>query len=165
VLVGILSDTHDRADMMALAIDLLRARGAQFFIHCGDVGGQAVLDHLAGLDAAFIWGNNDWDRLSLQRYAKQLNIRCYGSQADLTLDGKRFAVIHGDDLPLRHRLLEEQQYDYLLQGHTHVKHLGRIGKTLVINPGALHRAREKTVALLDTATDQVEFLVVQSTDG
>ena len=160
MLVGILSDTHDRDEMMAAAIQLLRDHGAQFFIHCGDVGGQAVLDHLAGLPAAFIWGNNDWDRLALQRYAKKLEIPCYGSQADLTLDGRRFAVIHGDDIPLRRRLLEEQQYDYLLQGHTHMKHLERIGKTLVINPGALYRAREKTVALLDTSNDQVLFLEV-----
>jgi len=161
LLVGILSDTHDRAEMMAAAVQLLRGHGAQFYIHCGDVGGETVLDHLAGLPAAFIWGNNDWDRVALQRYAKKLEIPCYGSQADLTLDGKRIAVIHGDDIPLRHRLLEEQQYDYLLQGHTHVKYLGRVGRTLVINPGALHRAREKTVALLDTSTDEVQFLEVK----
>ncbi len=58
------------------------------------------------------------------------------------------------------RLLSEQKHDYLLQGHTHVRHDERIGKTRVINPGALHRAREKTVALLDTATDRLVFLPV-----
>lgn len=146
--------------MMAAAVALLREQGAEFFIHCGDVGGQPVLDHLAGLPAAFIWGNNDWDRPPLERYAKSLGIGCHASQADLRLDGKRFAVIHGDDLRLKQGLLDSQEYDYLLQGHTHVKFLGRVGKTLVINPGALHRAREKTVALLDTHTDEVQFLTV-----
>ena len=160
MLIGILSDTHDRAKMMAAAILLLREKKAEFFIHCGDVGEESMLDHLAGLPCAFIWGNNDWDRAGLQRYAQQLGISCYGGQADLTLDGKRLAVIHGDDLRLRQQLLDSQEYDYLLQGHTHVKFDGKVGRTRIINPGALHRARPKTVALLDSQTDRLEFLTV-----
>ena len=35
-----------------------------------------------------------------------------------------------------------------------------VGRVRVINPGALHRANPKTVALLDTAADRVEFLEV-----
>jgi putative phosphoesterase len=160
MLIGILSDTHDRAEMMAAAIALLQENKAEFFIHCGDVGEESMLDHLAGLPSAFIWGNNDWDRASLQRYALQLGISCYGGQADLTLGGKRFAVVHGDDLRLRQRLLDSQEYDYLLQGHTHVKFDGKVGRTRIINPGALHRAKPKTVALLDTETDLLKFLTV-----
>ena len=158
--VGILSDTHDKADAMKLAIDVLRQHGAEFYIHCGDVGGEKVIDQLAGLPAAFIWGNNDWDRLPLQRYAMSIGVNCYGSMADLQLGGKRFAVIHGDDFGLKQRLLEEQQFDYLLQGHTHFRQDERIGKTRIINPGALYRAREKSVALLEPETDKLRFLVV-----
>jgi predicted phosphodiesterase len=58
------------------------------------------------------------------------------------------------------RALESQSFDYLLHGHTHVKRDERVGRTRVINPGALHRAREKTVAVLDTATDMLTFLTV-----
>ena len=36
----------------------------------------------------------------------------------------------------------------------------RVGTVRVINPGALFRAKERTVALLDTAADAVRFLVV-----
>ena len=36
----------------------------------------------------------------------------------------------------------------------------RIGRTRVINPGALFRASEKTVALLDTDTDRLEYVVM-----
>jgi putative phosphoesterase len=160
VLVGILSDTHDRVDAMAAAMKLLRQRGAEFFIHCGDVGSERVLDHLAGLPSAFVFGNTDWDRAALARYAQSIGVACHGSFADLELGGKRVAVTHGDDFKLKQRLLAEQQHDYLLQGHTHIRADERVGRTRLINPGALHRAREKTVALLDTTTDHVEFLVV-----
>jgi uncharacterized protein len=161
VLIGILSDTHDRVDEAAAAIRLLRARGAEYFIHCGDVGGEGVLDQLAGLQAAFVFGNCDWDQDGLARHAHHLGVGCYGVYASLELDGKQFAVIHGDDARLRQRILTEQRHDYLLQGHTHARLDDRVGKTRIINPGALHRARQKTVALLDTGTDLLTFIEVK----
>ena len=160
MLIGILSDTHDRVDAMAAAMKLLRDAGAEFFVHCGDVGSERVIDHLVGLPSAFVFGNTDWDRAALARYAESVGADCRGAFADLELGGKRFAVIHGDDFKLKQRLLSEQQHDYLLQGHTHVRADQRVGKTRLINPGALHRAREKTVALLDTVTDQLRYFVV-----
>ena len=160
MLIGILSDTHDRTEAMAAAVQLLQSRGAEYFIHCGDVGSPAVLDFLAGLKACFVWGNCDWDRLGLQRYAKSIEIDCFGVFGDLELDGKRIALIHGDDPTLKRRLLSEQKHDYLLQGHTHVRQDVRVGRMRIINPGALHRANPKTVALLDTAGDSVEFLEI-----
>jgi putative phosphoesterase len=160
MVIGILSDTHDRADAMAAGVKRLAANGAEFLIHCGDVGSEIVLDHLAGVPAAFVWGNNDFDRRGLERYATGLGIRCLGNFGELELDGKLFAVLHGDDMRETRRILAEQRHDYLLQGHTHVRMDQRIGRVRCINPGALHRAREKTVALLDTGADQLSFLVV-----
>ena len=162
MLIGILSDTHDRVDAMAAGMALLRARGAEFFIHCGDVGSERVLDHLAGVPAAFVFGNTDWDRAALTRYAKSIGVPCHNALADLDLGGKKFAVTHGDDFKLKQRLLTEQRHDYLLQGHTHLRADERVGRTRIINPGALHRAKEKTVALLDTASDRLSFLVVNA---
>jgi putative phosphoesterase len=160
VIVGILSDTHDRVDAARAAIKLLQAHGAEYFIHCGDVGANQILDLLAGLPAAFVFGNTDWDLDGLRRSARDLNITCLGRGGNLELDGKLFHIEHGDDPRAMRRALEAQTFDYLLHGHTHVQRDERIGKTRVINPGALHRAREKTVAVLNTATDALKFLVV-----
>ena len=158
--IGILSDTHDRVEAMAAAMEILRRQGAEFFIHCGDVGSESVLDHLAGVPSAFVFGNTDWDRAPLARYAEKIGVACHGALADLELGGKKVAVTHGDDFKLKQRILAEQRHDYLLQGHTHVREDKRIGKVRLINPGALHRAKEKTVALLDTDADRLAFLVV-----
>jgi putative phosphoesterase len=162
VLIGILSDTHDHVEIATAAITLLQTRGAEFFIHCGDVGTEKVLDQLAGLKAAFVFGNCDWDQEGLERYAGNIGVACHGAFADLELGGRRIAVLHGDDAHLRERLLIAQSHDYLLQGHTHVRLDDRVGRTRIINPGALFRARQKTVAMLDTATDQLNFFVVAS---
>src|SRR4051812_46113373 len=76
VIVGMLSDTHDRVEAARAGIKLLREHGVEYFIHCGDVGSEQILDLLAGLPAAFVFGNTDWDFRGLQRYARDLNITC-----------------------------------------------------------------------------------------
>jgi hypothetical protein len=160
VIVGILSDTHDRVDAARAAVKLLREHGAEYFIHCGDVGSEQILDVLAGVPSAFVFGNTDWDVGGLQRYARDLNITCLAAAGNLELGGKLFHIEHGDDARTMRRALDAQTFDYLLHGHTHVKRDECVGKTRVINPGALHRAREKTVAVLDAETDLLKFLIV-----
>jgi putative phosphoesterase len=163
MLVGILSDTHDNAASMAAAMALLRQRGCRRIIHCGDVGSPRILDHLAGLDASFVWGNCDWDRPALERHARCLGITCHGAFGEFDLDGAPAALLHGDDHRLKARLLAEQRHAYLLQGHTHLAEDRRIGRVRLINPGALHRANPRTVAILDTASGALELLAVSLT--
>ena len=162
VIIGILSDTHDRAGWMAAGLEILRKHEAQFFIHCGDIGGQQCIDLLAGLPSAFVFGNTDFDRAGLARYAASIDVACYGNFANLELDGRRIAVLHGDDYRLKQRLLAAQEHDYLLQGHTHIRADERIGRTRLINPGALHRAAVKTVATLDTRADKLSVFEIRT---
>lgn len=159
MIIGILSDTHGRARIAADAIRILRGRDAAYFIHCGDVG-DGVLEHLPADVSAFVFGNNDWDRQRLARYAEKLGVACYGNYANLDLSGTRVAIIHGDDFAMKRKLLAAQEHDYLFLGHTHVRADERHGRTRVINPGALYRAKQKTVAVLDTAGDELAFLTV-----
>jgi putative phosphoesterase len=161
-LLGVLSDTHDRADAAAAGIATLRAAGAQFLIHCGDVGGERILDLLAGIPCAFVWGNNDYDRASLTRYAVELGLQCGGDFAELQFAGKKIAVTHGDSAKLiRNAMAEDAGYDYLFLGHTHIPANDRVGRLRIVNPGALHRAARKTVALVDLINDVVRHLVVR----
>ena len=59
VILGILSDTHGFHQRTAHAIALLEQLGASAFVHCGDIGGEAVLDELAGRKAWVVPGNVD----------------------------------------------------------------------------------------------------------
>src|SRR2546423_7691183 len=133
MIVGILSDTHDRLPAMQGAIAVLKLARAEFFVHCGDVGGQRIIDEFAGLKAAFVWGNNDFDRPILAKYARSLGVQCLDSFGRLELGGKLFAVTHGDDPRLVKRILAEQRDDYLLVGHSHMRSDRRDGRVRVIN--------------------------------
>jgi putative phosphoesterase len=160
MIVGILSDTHGRADMAHAAVRLLIANKAEYLVHCGDVGGTDVLDALAGHPSMFVFGNNDYDESELKRYAGNIGVTCGGRHGKLTFGNKTGVVTHGDDLRLMNRLIREQQIDYLFLGHTHATQDHREGRIHIINPGALYRASVKTVAVLDTVTDLVRFLTI-----
>lgn len=183
LILGILSDTHGRAERAARAMGLLRRLGAEAFIHCGDVGSPEVLDALyeppapgaASQPCWFVWGNTDAAD-DLADYARLMGRRTPTAvPTRVELAGKRIAVFHGHE-PAFWRLTElldrrdtvgfaaVAACDYLLYGHTHLAADARAGGVRLINPGALHRARPHTVATLDLAHDAVEHWVVDEAD-
>ncbi len=160
MLLGLLSDSHDHFGTLGRAIQILQKAGAEFLIHCGDIGSPVMLDLLAGIPSAFVFGNTDWNRPALTSTASALGVQCLASGGTLEFDGKRLFVTHGDDPALKRTILTAQAHDYFLQGHTHVRSDECLGRTRIINPGALHRTPAKTVALLAPGTGQLTFLPV-----
>lgn len=174
MILGILSDSHGRAKRVHRAIARLREVGAAALVHCGDVGGQEVIDELAaaGLPTWFVWGNTDYPDAALARYAADLGVTPPGEPpVRIELAGKRLAVFHGHE-PGFERLIRLARggdadglaaaaaADYILHGHTHVAADTRVGRVRIINPGALHRVGEPTVAVLDLTTEELRFINV-----
>mgnify|MGYP001361056831 CR=1 FL=1 len=147
--IGLISDTHDQQRATASGLKLLRDAGAEIILHAGDVGGEPIIDLFVGLNVHFVWGNNDWHRDTLGRYAASLDVTCHGDIARLTLAEKRIILTHGDDARLMRQILTGRQADILITGHTHVPHDLMKNGVRCINPGAVYRAMRKQVALLD----------------
>lgn len=157
--IGILSDTHGQFEIARIAVKLLTDAGAEYLVHCGDVGGTDMLDLFAGIPSAFVFGNCDFDQDVLRKYASHLGIQCLGDLGVLLLDGKRIAVTHGDNPRLISQAMKSlDPVNYLLTGHTHVRHDKRSGSVRWINPGALYRSKIKSVAQLDLDKDELQFL-------
>jgi predicted phosphodiesterase len=76
------------------------------------------------------------------------------------LNGVKIAFTHGHDATLMRDLQQSEQFNYLFYGHTHIAREDLAGKTRVINPGALHRARPKSFLILDLATGETESVMV-----
>ncbi len=159
MLLALLSDTHDNAANTQAAITLLKSYHPAAWLHAGDLVAAEMLDHFAGLDPFhFVFGNNEYDHATIRSRALALNLHCHGDFADLSLAGKRIALLHGHDGTLLHKLAHAGTHDYIIHGHTHVRRDARHGKTRIINPGALHRAKVKSAALLDLAADELRFV-------
>jgi predicted phosphodiesterase len=52
------------------------------------------------------------------------------------------------------------QYDLVCHGHTHVARQETVGRTLVVNPGALYRANPHRFALVDLPALEVTSIAL-----
>lgn len=137
--------------------------GVSHVIHCGDVGSSEVFDEMIGRPCTFVWGNVDFPYDGLLTYARSLGLPIPQEvPVRIDLDGKRFAVFHGHETGFNAALLR-LDVDYILHGHTHVACDEMLHGKRIINPGALYRVARKTVATLDTKTDQLTFHEVRDT--
>lgn len=158
MLLALLSDTHDNEAATRAALALLKPHKPDAYLHAGDLVSPSMLGLFAGLRFHFVFGNNEWDLTTLKTRALAEGLFCHEHVADLTFDGKRLAVVHGHESGRLERLSHSGDYAYVIHGHTHVRKDVRIGTTRIINPGALQRARVKSVALLDVVGDDLRFL-------
>ena len=158
--IGILSDTHDQLDRTLVAVEILRTAGVDVLVHCGDLIETNIVAACAVLPCYFVFGNNDCDMVPfLKQSAVDAGVTCLGWGGVFELAGKRIGVVHGHLTADIRRVLKDRP-DYLLSGHSHVAHDYREGGVRHINPGALYRAREFSVAMLDLESDLLQFLPV-----
>lgn len=159
--LGILSDTHDELVRTRLAVRLLRDAGAEALIHCGDLSSPPMVAALAVLPCWFVFGNHDADSVpALQQAAAEFGPVCLGWGGVLELAGRRIGVAHGHMTTDVRRVLAEEP-EFLLSGHSHFPSDTVVGSVRRINPGALHRADEFTVVVLDLASDELQVLRVE----
>jgi len=157
MIIGVMSDSHGRAYQVKKAIEIFERENAATIIHCGDVGGIEVFDEMVGRDAHFVWGNTDYPDQATFAYLNSVELGAPNSvPLSLEFGGKSIQVFHGHE-PEFNQALRTPTSDYILHGHTHIARDERIGSCRIINPGALHRAREYTVATIDLERDEVTF--------
>jgi putative phosphoesterase len=160
-MLGVISNSDGRAESVASAVNIFKSAGAEYVIHLGDVGGRHVLDALGeNVHAAFVWGDRDRDRMGLLRYAHSIGVECMGLMGDLDIDGKKIAVLHGDDRKLMRKLLDEQQHDYLLCGHEATVEDYKVGKTRILNPGSLRGAQSGSALLLNPGDGKIQLVPI-----
>ena len=162
-LIGVLSDTHGRDDLAELAAGLFAEHRVRWVFHCGDIGDIRVVDALLAknLTVNYVFGNTDHDRPAMRRYIQRVGATVADPFAECELAGRKIAVLHGDDHRLLGRLIDSQAYDFLLHGHTHLPRDETVGRTRVLNPGALHRSSEPMIMLVELGSGQVRRLPIR----
>lgn len=144
-------------------MNLLRSKGVDALVHCGDLAVPEVVVECAVLPFYFVFGNHDADMMpALKAAADECGANCLGWAGEFTASQKRIGVTHGH-LSFDLRPLLATEPDYVLSGHFHMARDWYEGRTRRINPGALFRAGEFSVALLDVESDEVQFLTVHDT--
>lgn len=164
--IGLLSDAHGDTPMALQGVERLVEAGAGSLLYLGDVCGEGVIDALAGVTGAeggpiparLVFGNMDFDTGPMTRYARSIGVGVDHPCGLYRCGSVRLVATHGH-LHGYEEAAITAGIRYFLHGHTHKVRDERRAGTRVCNPGALHRARRLTVAILDTSLD--EFRTIQ----
>jgi uncharacterized protein len=142
--ICVVSDSHDRASMLAAAAQSAKTEGAAAVLHCGDVIGANTLRALLkiGLPVHVVHGNNLGDPAALCQLAAKSEgmLHYHGQDADIVLAGRRIFLTH---YPHYGRAIAcTGDYHLVCCGHSHraeIVHQDNVkgGTTLLVNPGTV----------------------------
>jgi hypothetical protein len=162
---GVISDTHDNVAAVRRAVAAFEDRGVGTLVHCGDYIAPPVVPFFEGFELHGVLGNNDGELDGLEAAFRGLGngSRLHGRFADLSLQGARVAVLHGEDRDRVEDLAAGGEYDYVLYGHHHETDHHDVGATSVVNPGAHFPTvppAHRTVVVVNPDEDTVTFVPV-----
>jgi hypothetical protein len=155
MLIGLISDTHDRLPTMAAALDRFSALGIDTLIHPGDLIAPFAARLLAGWPGTVhvTYGNNDGERAGLKKALPQIQ------DGPLLVDiaGRRILVHHFIDWCAP---ADITRADIIATGHTHEVAIEQRDGKLFVNPGECCGwvTGRCTVATLDLDSDHVELI-------
>ena len=161
MIIGIISDSHDRIENTNRALEVIKEKGAKVLIHCGDFCAPFMMNELAKFEGEVhcVFGNID-DRFTTTNRAREFGINLHGDTAKLEVDGKKILVNHYPDIARAFAFTGD--FDLVCYGHDHTPNKELIGKTILLNPGGLFSRKTKpSFAIYDTENNDVEFFGIE----
>lgn len=139
----------------------MAAFSPEIVIHCGDIGSEGVLFDLV---EAFpharilaVWGNVDLYDDTVLDFPSASGVEV-AEKHIVEVSGYRMGVAHGHDPACLEALSRQHECGVLLTGHTHVRRDEHVGRTRIINPGAVYRSAEPGAAILQMPTLQLTYI-------
>ena len=167
MLIGLISDTHDRLPYIEKAIKRLNEERVELVLHAGDYIAPFVASKFKKLKADLIgvFGNNDGDKNLLLKKFSQIGAEIRGRFAEIIVDGLKIALLHGEEEELLKALINAENHDLLVHGHTHEAKIYRKGEMLIVNPGEVcgYLTGKSTIAIFDTQTKEARIITLEQT--
>ena len=136
MLIGVVSDTHNRVDHVKEIVNIFNELGVELVIHTGDITSSKTLQcfHKLKCPLKGVFGNNDLEETGLEKICSKNNFDFKLPPHIISLKNKKIAIFHEPDLI--YSLLEEQEnIDLILHGHTHRYRNEDIEGIKYFNPG------------------------------
>ena len=158
MLVGVISDTHDRLPLIDRGLALFREHGVEAVIHPGDIIAPFAARRMLQFEGPLFitYGNNDGERKGLKEVLPQI------------VDGPLFVELGGRSILVHHFIdwcaaADIERADVVITGHTHEVVNRFDGGKFFLNPGeACGWVNERcTVAILDTDGPSAEVLEIK----
>ena len=165
--IAVLSDIHDHILYLAKVLKKIE-NDVDTMVYCGDMSAPFTAGMLSNTDLKIhaCLGNTDEDHIYMHEKGDP-NIRWVplGKEfGEIKLGNRKIAFNHYPKLG--ELLAKTGDYDAVFYGHTHVAVNKKIGKTLLLNPGAVcgiqgGKPGIATYAIYDTKTNSAKILEIE----
>jgi putative phosphoesterase len=149
MLLGVVSDTHGHVGLTRLAVRMLESLQVEQVLHCGDIGSSEIVAMFSAWPTHFVFGNVDYDRATLRQAIRVAAQTCHEQFGSLRAGDCDIAFLHGDDWRRLEETIQSARWQLVCHGHTHVSRCEQVGKTLILNPGAIYRATPHSIAVVE----------------
>lgn len=156
---AIISDTHDRWDVLEQAVSKANAANCQVLLHAGDLVLPAGIDVLAKFsgESYLVWGNNELEREEIAtKIAKHERLHLANGTLDTIIGKTRIFMNHYPEVAEAAFALEI--HDLVVHGHNHIYSVEKNGTLFLINPGEAcgRMTGVSTFVIFDSAHKSVE---------
>lgn len=167
--IAVLSDIHDNFWNLDKVLNQVIEKGIETVILCGDYCSPSTFKKATeNFKTAYcVWGNVDGEKVVITReiYSNKIeHVKLLGEFGEIKVDGKKVAITHYSEIAnaAAHSVL----YNAVFYGHTHEAKSQMIGKTLLLNPGAVcgindGKPSKATYAIYDTKTNFAEIIEIK----
>lgn len=165
--IAIISDVHDNAHNLVLALEKITSYGdIKKILFLGDFVGAAISGLLCAspIPVFAIWGNNDGDKSLITKFSLEEGSSLevgFETYDILEIDERKIFLSH---FPLIAKSMAKSgDYDAVFYGHNHLKNKEKVGDCLVINPGEIgaYKTGVPTFAIYDTKTNDAEIIEIE----
>jgi len=163
--IGVLSDTHDSLSNVIYAVEVMRERGVETIIHCGDLTDFEMLSRFEGFRLIYLLGNMDHASGTIVKMVQKMNPENFaGTVFTGQLGDVLVAATHSHIEGKIMELVQTGKYQWIFHGHTHRRRDEVVRGARIVNPGALGGMSYgmRTFCIVDLTAQDVAFIQVPS---
>ena len=136
MILGVVSDTHNRTVNVEKIIDIFNSNNVEKVIHTGDITQSRTLVRFKRLNCPLlgVYGNNDQEEHGLIETAKDNGFIFQEPPFSLEIENRKIAIFHEPD-EIESFIKKNPSINLIIHGHTHRYRNEMVGDVKIINPG------------------------------
>lgn len=151
--IAVFSDSHDHVWNLRKAVEQAGKAGVSEIIHCGDLVSPFLMEEFDRFNGHvhLIYGNNmgDPELLNMRIQERRDKVTFHAWMGEISRGNRSIGFIHDPRIAMK--LARSGDYDLVCFGHTHLRHMEKVGACFLLNPGAILGNKEAASwAIIDT---------------
>ena len=136
MILGVVSDTHNRISNIEKIIDIFNSNNVDKVIHTGDITQAKSLEKFSRLNSPLygVFGNNDLQEEGLKEISDKEGFSFKDPPFTIELGGRKIVILHEPD-NLEEIISQIDSVDLIVHGHTHRYRSEIVNGIKIFNPG------------------------------